>query len=129
MKNGPYILIVPPKDYPGKKYRGKYAYEHHVNYWLTNDVVIKPGQVIHHKNHNKADNRISNLELQSVSQHTKNHAKRAVFIKMKCFKCKKHFSGPEKVLKYRFNLYGRIFCSRPCQVSTSQKERWAKIPK
>ena len=29
MKSGNYILIKAPDNYPGKKYRGKYCYEHH----------------------------------------------------------------------------------------------------
>lgn len=33
MRCGPYILIIPPPEYPGKKYRGRYAYEHHVVWW------------------------------------------------------------------------------------------------
>lgn len=30
MKNGDYILVIAPDWYRGKRYRGKYCYEHHL---------------------------------------------------------------------------------------------------
>lgn len=44
VKNGPYELVIAPEEYPGKKYRGRYAYEHRVNYWRarsTDCVVLR----------------------------------------------------------------------------------------
>lgn len=74
MKNGPYILIKAPEKYPGKKYRGRYAYEHHVVWWQAYGEVLKAGEVLHHLNGNKQDNRIENLQKHSAADHAKIHA-------------------------------------------------------
>ena len=55
MKNGAYELIVPPPAYPGKRYRGKYAYEHRVNWWCHTGQNPDnfPDAVVHHKDEKK----------------------------------------------------------------------------
>lgn len=73
MKNGPYELIVAPEEYPGMKYRGRYCYEHHLVYWRAHGVIPEPGQIIHHINENKRDNRLVNLELMDVGDHGRHH--------------------------------------------------------
>lgn len=70
MRNGPYILLKAPIDYPGKKYRGKYVYEHHLVWWKCKGELIDAEDVVHHINGNKHDNRIENLEKISRSDHT-----------------------------------------------------------
>ena len=39
MKNGDYILVKAPTNYPGKKYRNKYCYEHHLVYWQHYGII------------------------------------------------------------------------------------------
>ena len=75
MKNGPYELIIAPENYPGKRYRNKYAYEHIVRFWEHNGIVPPKGYEIHHKNMNHRDNRIENLELISMHEHRVFHGK------------------------------------------------------
>src|SRR5258706_5923399 len=89
MKNGDYILIIPPDDYPGKKYRGRYAYEHRVNWWKEtgkNPDDVK-GLQIHHKNENKHDNSDGNLESIDLVDHAKLHAKHKPIRKIICENC------------------------------------------
>jgi len=73
MRNGEYELVVALEEYPGKKYRGKYCYEHHLVYWRRTGVVPKSDEVVHHENRNKRDNRFENLELKKKGKHNSEH--------------------------------------------------------
>lgn len=121
MKNGDYILIVAPPDYPGKRYRGKYCYEHHYNYWIKNGVLPKCGELIHHKNKNRIDNDDTNLELKTVSKHnTEHHPKVTVF----CGYCKKSLTLHRWYYNQRLYLskMNNVFCNRSC----ATKYQWEK---
>jgi hypothetical protein len=41
--------------------------------WEAWNGSIPPGRVVHHKNHNRADNRPENLELMTASDHSSHH--------------------------------------------------------
>lgn len=73
MKNGKYTLIVCPQDYPGKRYRGRYAYEHIVEFWRKENRLPQIGHVIHHLNGDHRDNSWENLEEILKSDHSRNH--------------------------------------------------------
>ena len=73
MKNGPYELVKAPSAYPGKKYRGKYVYKHHLVWWRNTGDVVPDGSLVHHKNEKKRDNRFRNLELQNWGAHSSEH--------------------------------------------------------
>jgi hypothetical protein len=73
MKNGPYELVIAPADYPGKKYRGKYIYQHYLIWWQTTGQLVKSGHLIHHQNEQKRDNRFENLQEKERGKHTKDH--------------------------------------------------------
>lgn len=53
--------------------RNGYAYEHHVIWCAAGNPRTGPGQVLHHRNHDKTDNRLANLELKSRGQHNAEH--------------------------------------------------------
>lgn len=75
MKNGPYELVIAPPEYPGRKYRGRYVYEHHLVWWKHTGMVVPEGFVIHHKNDRKRDNRFENFELKENAEHSRHHAR------------------------------------------------------
>ena len=93
MKNGEYILVCAPDNFPGKKYRDKYCLEHHLIYFLNYGVVPKEDEIIHHINGNKYDNRIENLQLLTKKEHNKIHRYKNVtnLVKLKCPICNKVF--------------------------------------
>lgn len=118
MKNGPYILLLAPKDYPGKKYRNKYVYEHHLVWWKFTKQLIPKGFEIHHKNGDHKDNRINNLQLLTSSQHKKEHGKirkEKALLNFICVSCKKEHKLKGSVVrtKQKKNRFG-LFCSRAC---------------
>ena len=96
MKNGPYILIKAPLEYPGKKYRDKYAYEHSIIWWKNTGIVPPKGYIIHHKNENKHDNNFHNLELISLNSHNEKHSKNNNYIALICSYCKEPFLKERK---------------------------------
>lgn len=109
MKNGNYELIVAPPEYPGKKYRGRYCYKHSYVWWKNTGELLKPGEVIHHKNDNKFDNHYRNLEKHTNSNHAKLHNKIITVPNTKCSYCKKEFRIRPWKLKRKYR-----FCSKKC---------------
>ena len=104
MKNGPYTLVVAPENYPGKKYRGRYCYEHRLVFWKKNGHLP---ETVHHENTNKRDNNPKNLEGMSRPAHTKLHAKPMKMFKGVCEQC----GGP---IECRENGSPHRFCSHRC---------------
>ena len=117
MKNGPYTLIVSPENYPGKKYRNRYVYEHRLVWWKNTGNLIPENYDIHHKNGVKTDNRFSNLELIQGNTHSKIHAlsqKRKIKLLI-CDFCGKPFQRRIKNYNPRVKLGKKtFFCSRSC---------------
>ena len=101
MKNGDYELIVPPEAYPGKRYRGRYSYEHHVVWWESTGDEVPRGFVVHHKNEDKRDNRIENLELLGASAHASLHGKekKKAMIVLTCYLCGAEFERSLRIIK------------------------------
>ena len=117
MRNGPYILQKAPSEYPGRKYRGRYAYEHHIVWWRHQGAVPGPDEVIHHRNGNKHDNRIENLELLTRERHAHHHgAETRRLESIKCGYCGKQFELRQNHAKSRRKQTqsGALYCSRSC---------------
>lgn len=126
LKNGKYELIIPPPDYPGKRYRGRYAYEHHVVWWQSTGELLRPGEVIHHKNDQKRENIHENLERQTRVYHSTLHGKRQIvaMTELICAECGIKFMRPNRRIN---KSYPRYFCSKSHQIKRQQRERWEKF--
>lgn len=68
-----YILVYSP-NHPSTKNSGtKYVGEHRLVMEKYLNRFLRPNEHVHHKNGNKTDNRIKNLEVLSASEHIKKH--------------------------------------------------------
>lgn len=115
MKNGPYELVVAPSEWPGKRYRGKYCYEHQLVYWKTHGIVPKDDELVHHLNEKKRDNRPENLQLKKRSGHARDHGleQGITMADLICPNCGIKFAKQKRMT----HLVGRsklTFCSRKC---------------
>lgn len=118
MKNGDYILVIAPDDFPGKKYRNRYCYEHHLIYWQTYGIVPADDEIIHHINGDKHDNSIENLRLEKRNIHSKHHGllKGINYVDMICPICHKQFSRDRRQTHLDKPGQQCTYCSRHCAV-------------
>lgn len=122
MKNGDYVLVIAPDNYPGKKYRGRYCFEHHLVYWQEHGITPGDGEVIHHKNGNKRDNSIENLKLESKIEHNRNHtlSRGKTYVRLKCPNCGKIFIR-EKKQTHLVKQTHYTCCNRHCSKQFQHK--------
>lgn len=66
--NGGYVFILIGEN--------KYIAEHRLKMEKKLKRKLKPSEIVHHKNHMRADNRLSNLELMSRADHQRHHRPR-----------------------------------------------------
>jgi len=129
MRNGKYEMIVAPDDWPGKRYRGRYCYEHHYVFWKQSGTLIEANVTcIHHKNGDTRDNRIENLELLGHSEHASKHAVHGeTFVEMKCSFCEVRFKREIRNVNTRIKKGQKDFyCSRSCMAKHFGRGRLKK---
>lgn len=97
--------------YRKRKIKGRTFSEHRLVYEQANGSIA-PGLVIHHKNHDKLDNRPENLEALSASEHAKHHMQKHPLTSV-CVVCGAEFT-PQPTKRGR-----KKTCSEEC--------RWARI--
>lgn len=119
------IYIKPPKDYSGTRYtkhgfilRARYVVEQYLGRYLTSE------ESVHHKDGNKFNDAISNLEVLSKSEHAKIHAKRGrTLVQLECPNCGKVFEiEKRKTHLANSNRKKSTYCSRKCVGESSHKK-------
>ena len=84
-----------------------YALRAHVVWWLAKEHTHPPGTVLHHRNQDRLDDRIENLDVVGHGDHTRLHHKEPTPV-FCCARCQKLFETRKK--------YDRVirFCSQRC---------------
>jgi len=116
MKNGDYILVRAPDEYPGTKYRGRYCYEHLLVFWQTHGFLPKNGEIVHHKDGNKHNNSPENLALMKTSEHVSMHKKEQSknYVELICPGCQKVFVREKRQTHLVKHGNSATCCSRHC---------------
>lgn len=113
VRKGDYNYAV-VKEHP---YSTKYGYvlEHRIVIENHLERLLNSNEIVHHKNGNRLDNNLSNLELMTVNEHNKHHGNLhgKTYVELKCPQCNKFFEIPFNRLTSRFGGKFRA-CSRSC---------------
>lgn len=123
IKKGDYDYAL-VRNHPGATKRG-YVLMHRVVMENHLGRLLKRGEIVHHIDHNKHNNDISNLELMSKSIHSALHGYEhcrwyAWFI---CPWCKSTFHRPwNETSSYKFEG-SMTFCSHVCRASYERKHQ------
>jgi len=118
-----YIKVVAPANYPGTVYKGKYCLEHHYVWWRETNELVPKDFVIHHKNHNRADNRFENLEMMTRGDHAKHHARPKPMKAVVCAFCTKEYSVELRNWKSKTKHGQKEFhCTRSCSVKNQHRK-------
>ena len=110
------------RDHPN---RTKNSYVLHHRAVVENHLgrLLGADEVVHHKNENKKDNRIENLEVLSASEHTRLHKSEVgrTLLELKCPECSNIFVR-EKRQTHVGKKDGKFTCcSRSCRGKLSRK--------
>ena len=111
VKKGDYLYAV-VKNHPNATRNG-YVLYHRVVMENSLGRMLGASEVVHHRNGNKHDNRIENLEVLSRSQHSIRHNKDKgrLFVRLRCPACKVIFVKAHNQIGDN-RLW--ICCSRQC---------------
>lgn len=104
-----------------------YVYEHRFVMEKHLKRFLLAGEIVHHKNKVKTDNRLENLELKTNTEHSREHgAERtiAATVELICPEC----LGAFERLRSRSRRGRRTFCSRSCNTKFNRKNGIVKPP-
>ena len=107
LKKGLRFRVYRP-DYPRADITG-YAFRSHVVYWLATRHVVALDECLHHRNEDKTDDRLENLELLLHGEHTRRHCAKEP-IRLSCEQCERDFRVPQ----WRLNQRETKYCSQLC---------------
>lgn len=105
-----YYALVPGHPYASKH---NYVFEHRIVKENQIGRYLIPGEIVHHINGNKKDNRPENLEILTQSKHMKSHKRDTKMVDLLCPQCRSIFSRVHRQTHLaKKGLY--TACSREC---------------
>lgn len=112
--DGYVLLKIPgyPNSVNGYILEHRYVMEQHLGRSLRSD------EIVHHKDKNKQNNSLDNLELTTNSEHNRLHGLQQgrLYVKLKCPECGKEFDIPKnQSYLQKSNKYNCTCCSRSCK--------------
>jgi endogenous inhibitor of DNA gyrase (YacG/DUF329 family) len=106
-----YILLYSP-EHPMANANG-YVMEHRLVMETHIGRLLSKQEVVHHRDENKSNNRLENLEIMTRGAHSVYHNGRPDLVpEIPCRKCGKNFKGR----RYIADATMQAFCSRKCYV-------------
>lgn len=93
-----------------------YVLEHRIVMENFHGRMLKPSEVVHHKNSNKKDNRVANLEVMEFREHSRHHGMQQgrVYVELKCPSCGVRFTRRLNQTSIGKMVNTGNFCSRTC---------------
>lgn len=131
MRSGDYILVIAPENFIGTKYRNRYCYEHHLNYWKEYGVVPNKDEIIHHIDGDKHNNFPENLSLKLRSSHSTEHGLSIgrTMVELCCPSCGKIFIREKRQTYLNKNKSTYSCCSLICSGKFANFQTKEKIDK
>lgn len=105
-----YKVVYCP-DHPRAWITG-YIYEHTLLMEISLGRLLGPGEIVHHRNKNRQDNSLPNLELTTRGAHARLHKEDQPKLpehELVCFLCGKQFTRSR-----RHSVGPQVFCSKRC---------------
>lgn len=102
-------------DCPRAYFGQGYALRTHVVWWLEHGECHPSGTVLHHRNENKLDDALDNLEMMPHADHTSLHRSKPG-VELICARCGEFFCTPAWRVRSRAKRGGMVkFCSNECR--------------
>lgn len=112
-KGGGYMYCRTIPEHPKRNSKGLYPL-HRVLMENKLGRILDKNEVVHHKDEDKNNNDINNLEVVSRSKHSCMHAPIIENIKLKCFYCEEYFYLKPHLARLRLKRSDKPCCSRSC---------------
>lgn len=116
ISKGDYNYVLCP-NHPSATKNG-YVLEHRIIMENHLGRILNSNEIVHHINHNKKDNRIENLEVMTIKEHSRKHGleKGRLWLKLKCPWCGKVFNREKKNSHLqKYSKYNCTCCSAKCR--------------